>query len=319
MRWITSEDVNVEHLLDVFTSVDAKSNEVWDACARFVWHLHRHKRRLVVLGTKMKGLADDHPSKPQCLFRLSQLFYSVGNLMESRRLLAPTLKLWREQENDQNVAQTLKFLAYVNARSGHHAEGISQAEEASGIYERLNNTTGQAKSLQCLALLFVKDDQVDAAEETALRAIEVSGNQSRLYEHHHILGHIYETRGDMEAAISHHETSLGIASSLNSQGKQIGILDCLVGLLLKVERFDDAQVYLERLKSDAVNDPLHLGRAEVMQARIWFHHGRLEEAKYEVLRVISVHEKLRGSVYVLEGCKEVLQEIEEKMNPVTSD
>ena len=30
-QWITSEDVNVEHLLDVFTSIDAHSVNVWKA------------------------------------------------------------------------------------------------------------------------------------------------------------------------------------------------------------------------------------------------------------------------------------------------
>jgi hypothetical protein len=35
-RWITSEDVNVEHLLDVFTSIDADSDEVWNACINFM-------------------------------------------------------------------------------------------------------------------------------------------------------------------------------------------------------------------------------------------------------------------------------------------
>ena len=42
-RWITSEDVNVEHLLDVFTTVDANSDGVWDTCARFMTHLVWHK------------------------------------------------------------------------------------------------------------------------------------------------------------------------------------------------------------------------------------------------------------------------------------
>ena len=52
--WIRSEDVNVEHLLDVFTSTDANSAGVWDAFACFIGHLSWHKTQLVVLGQRLK-------------------------------------------------------------------------------------------------------------------------------------------------------------------------------------------------------------------------------------------------------------------------
>ena len=37
-RWITSEDGNIEHLLKIFTSIDANSDDVWDACINFMGH-----------------------------------------------------------------------------------------------------------------------------------------------------------------------------------------------------------------------------------------------------------------------------------------
>jgi hypothetical protein len=70
-QWITSEDVNVEHLLDVFTTIDANSDSVWDACANFMQHLYWHKKRLVILKPKIEGLPDDHPSKPNACFMSS--------------------------------------------------------------------------------------------------------------------------------------------------------------------------------------------------------------------------------------------------------
>jgi hypothetical protein len=66
-KWIISEDVNVEHLLNVFTSIDPGSKDVWDACTSFMEHLYWHKPRLVMLGPKFEGLPDNHPSKPGCL------------------------------------------------------------------------------------------------------------------------------------------------------------------------------------------------------------------------------------------------------------
>ena len=81
-RWIIPEGVNVEHLLDVFTSIDAGSVDVWNACYNFMEHLYWHKARLVMLGPKIEGLPDVHPSKPGCLGYLSLLFDAVGNYVE---------------------------------------------------------------------------------------------------------------------------------------------------------------------------------------------------------------------------------------------
>ena len=78
-RWIASEDANVEHLLDVFTTIDGNSDSIWRACAGFLRHLYWHKHRLVILKPKIEGLLDDHSSKPECLFELSRLLHSVGD------------------------------------------------------------------------------------------------------------------------------------------------------------------------------------------------------------------------------------------------
>jgi hypothetical protein len=62
-RWIRSEDVNVEHLLDVFTSIDPNAGDVWDACSHFMWHLHWHKPRQSVLGERSKLFRTTTPPK----------------------------------------------------------------------------------------------------------------------------------------------------------------------------------------------------------------------------------------------------------------
>ena len=42
-RWIATEDANVEHLLDVFTTIDANLDNVWAACSGFMIRLYWHK------------------------------------------------------------------------------------------------------------------------------------------------------------------------------------------------------------------------------------------------------------------------------------
>jgi hypothetical protein len=124
-RWIRSEDVNVEHLLDVFTTIDADSDDVWDTCARFMAHLFWHKNRPTLLRAKIEGLPDDHCCKPKCLYELSMLFGSIGNFVDCKRLLIQTLRLERERGDDRGVARALRELATINSRMGLLGRGTT--------------------------------------------------------------------------------------------------------------------------------------------------------------------------------------------------
>jgi tetratricopeptide (TPR) repeat protein len=316
-RWIISEDANVEHLLDIFTSIDPNSDDIWDACTNFMRHLYWHKPRLVMLGPKLEGLPDSHPSKPECLFQLSGLLGLVGNDVECKRLLVHTLKLWREQENDIEVARTLGLLADTNERLSLPEESISQAKESLGIFERLNNASDQAQSLQQLASLLRDHNQLDAAEAAASRSIDLlpDSDQFQICQGHRVLGSIYRSKGETEKAINHFETAFGIASSFNWHDEQFWIHYALAGLFHDQSKFDDAQAHIDRAKPHAVNDGYKVGRVMELQALIWYQQGRLEEAKSETLRAVDVYGKL-GAVKNLEDCRELLQEIED---PVTSD
>ena len=172
-QWITSQDVNIEHLLDVLTTTDVNSDGIWRACINFMIHLHWHKKQLTILGPKIEGLPDDHHSKPECLFQLSRLFDSVRNHVERKRLLTHALDLWREQGSDRQVARTLMQLSDVNQVISLHTEGTQQAKEASGVYERLGDMANQAQCLIYLAWSLRSENQLDAAEEAASRAIDL--------------------------------------------------------------------------------------------------------------------------------------------------
>ena len=134
-KWIMSEDVNVEHLLDVFTSIDPDSDDVWDVCASFVEHLCWHKPQLVMFGPKFKGLPDGHASKPKCLYHLSRLFRKVGNYVEEKELIVQTLELWRMQEDKFQIAATLERLARVNSHLDLSNEALQQVIESLGRFE----------------------------------------------------------------------------------------------------------------------------------------------------------------------------------------
>ena len=320
-QWITSDDVNVEHLLDVFTTFDANSEGVWDACAGFMVHLFWHKKRLTVLGPRIEGLPGDHPFKPVCLFILAKLLGSVGNWVERKRLLVCALDLWRERRSDDFVAPALMVLSDTNRIIGLHEEGIRQAREALEIYERLGKTGDQADCLTKLAGLLGSENQFDAAEEAAFRAIALlpeGGGQFRVCQSHLALGDIYQSKGEIEKAIHHYEAIIGIAAPFNWNDNLFWAHFNLAHLFRDRGRFDDAQAHTERAKSHAVNNGYQLGSAMEMQATIWYEQRRLEEAKSETLRAADIYDQLEAAGDA-EDCRAFVQLIEKALNtPVAS-
>ena len=319
-EWIISEDVNVEHLLDIFTMVDADSDDVWEACANFMNHLYWHKNRLVILQPRIEGLPDDHDYKPECLFFLSRLFGLVGNWVENRRLLIHALKLRRERGSDHQVAITLMELSEANGRMGLHKEGIEAAKEALEVFEQLGDTVQQADCLTGLASLLHSDRRFDAAEEAALHAIGIlpeKGDEHLVCRSHCTLGEIYEWKGEIEKAIHHFELALGIASSFNWHNELFRVHYELAELFRREGRLNDAQTHVEHAKSHAVNSAYNLGYVTEEQALVWYEQGRFGEAKSEALRAAEIYEEL-GAVEDVERCRELLRDIEKKLNASVS-
>ena len=308
-RWITSEDINIEHLLDVFTTIDASSIDVWGACAKFMEHLYWHKKRLTILKPKIEGLSDDHCSKPRCLFDLGRLFDCVGHLAECKRLLTHALGLWREGGNDVGVVIVLKSLSDVNRRMGFPKEGIEQVKEAIEIDEMLGGTILQAECLTKLGFLLHSDGQLDGAAEAASRAIELStetGGQFHLCESHRILGNVHRSKGKMEEAIFHYEAALGIASPFNWHSQLFWIHYNLAQLFCSQRKFEDAHGHIERAKPHAFHSAYCFGRAEELQASIWYGQRKREEARSGAQRALDIYVRL-GAADDVEECRKLLR------------
>lgn len=317
-RWITSEDANVEHLLDVFTTVDENSSIVWAACIHFMAHLFWHKKRLTVLTPKIEGLPDDHPSKSPCLIQLALLLGSVGNLTEKKRLLNHTLKLLGGLGDDVHVARTLRYLAEVNGRLGLFAEGVLQAEEALEISQRLDDESEQASTLHRLSWLFYDSKRFDAAEAAVLRCIDLlpeEGKQFRVCKCQCVLGNICRSRGETEKAIEHLQTALGTASSFDWYDQLFWGHYSLAELFFGEDKLDDAHIHVERAKLHAINNPYFLGRATELQAEFWYKERRFEVAKSEAARAIGLFEKLGAAKYLRRN-KVLLERIEGETNDV---
>ena len=310
-RWITSEDVNVEHLLDIFTTTDATSGGAWSACGDFMKHLLWHKPRLVTLGWKIEALSDDHPSKLECLIQLSRLLDRAANRAESKRLLTHASKLSRESGDNHQLARALKCLSHVHLFLGSYMEGIRQAEEASAIFERLGDAVEQAVCLNELALLFCAEKQLDAAEEAVSRAIHLLPEEGEPYlvsKCQYTLGNLYRDKGDRKKAVHHFEVALD-ASSPTWHNRLFWIRFFLARLFYDEGRVDDAYVHIGHAKSHAVNDHDTFLLAGAMEVEAGFlrRQHRFEEARSETLGSLNLFQKLGAANQVERVGKLLLQ------------
>ncbi|KAF9787278.1 hypothetical protein BJ322DRAFT_1107340 [Thelephora terrestris] len=312
-RWIVSEDVNVEHLLNVFTSIDANSDDVWNACRKFLLHLYWHKPRYTVLRQKIEGLPDEHPPKRDCLFHLARLLGEIGNLSEEHRLLTQVLGLRRECGSDDSIANALLSLSDTDRQLGLHKEGIQHAKEALAIFQRLGDTAAQAECQLNLARLLYDNEQYDAAEEAASRAIGLlpeKGEEFQACQSHRVLGRIYRLKGEGAKAIHHLEEALRIATSFKWPDEQSWIHYAMAQLFSGKHQFNDAHAHIEQAKSCAVNDVYLQGRVMEQWADILFEEGKLEEAMSEVLCALEAYKNI-GAAKDVENCKDLIWNIEQ--------
>ncbi|KAF9781816.1 hypothetical protein BJ322DRAFT_1111732 [Thelephora terrestris] len=312
--WIISEDVNVEHLLDAFTLVDANSKVIWDACADFMKHLYWHKPRQTILRSKVERLPDDHPSKHDCLFWLSRLFGSMGNQAEQKSLLLHLLALRRTEGNDFEVASTLRELSHANRALGLFEEGIREAKEALEIMERVGGDYSRARCLVSLADLLLENNQLDAAEDAISGAINLweEDQQFNICQSHRILGLIYGRKGEREKAVQNFEVALGIASRFEWHTQIFWIHHSMAWLFYLEDELDDAQAHITQAKLHADDDKLCLSIAMEMQGWFWYGQDRLEDAMSEALGAKEIYEKL-GAARDLGDVGRLIKAIEEEM------
>ena len=336
-EWIKSEDVNVEHLLKAFIPIERDPLDVWDHCVHFMDHLYWHKPRQTVLGSKIKDLPDRRPFKPRCLFKLSQLFESVGDYAEQQRLLAHALTLSRKLKDDSQMAQILRSLSGVNLMLGLNEEGMRQVRggleeekqqvneafeegrrqvnEALEMYERSGDMIGRTRCFHNLSWLLLCAGQLEAAKDAALRAVgslPKNGEEYLLSRCHRVLGVVHDSMGDKESAIRHFKTALGIAPPFSWRGELFLVHYSLAKLFCAQDELDEATIHIEQAKFHTVDDAYDLGRTMEMQAWIWYQQDRPEEARSEALSVVEIYEKL-GAVKDLGNCRELLRRIDGAM------
>ena len=180
------------------------------------------------------------------------------------------------------------------------------------IYEQLGDEVTQGICWGSLARLLHKDEQLDAAEEVALRSVELlpeTGQEFQVSRTHRFLGNIYASKRKGEEAIHHLETALGIASAFEWSGQLFWINDSLAQLSITEQRFGEAAVYTEQAKAHAVDSSHELDHAMHTESALLYQQSRFEDAITEVSAgVIAILEKLGASKHLEESLLQIIEE-----------
>lgn len=171
----------------------------------------------------------------------------------------------------------------------------------------------QAHSLYFLAHSHRLNDQLDEAEEAAIRALTLlpeKGQEFRVGQFHRLLGNVYQVKGEKEKSVMHYEIALQIASDFEFHELLFWINHDLVEAFLDDGKFDDAHAHVNQALLHSSNSTLDQGRAILLQARAWYRQHRLEEATSGVLRALEVFERLGAAKHVAK-CENLLRIIEQ--------
>lgn len=244
------------------------------------------------------------------------MFDLFGNHVEQKRLLTYALQLWRVREDsDYWIARTLDLLAWSNRMLALYKEGIEQAREALGIFERLENMEGQVECLIDLAQLLLGDRQLNGAEEAIRRSVNLTEEvpEFLLCQSSRILGDILRAKGEREKAIHQYNKAIEIGTRFNWHHQLFWTHYSLGRLFCSEDKFGEAHAHIERAKQVAVNDEYYLGCAMEADAWTWYQQGRPEDAVSEALGAVEIYRKL-GAAKDLEECTAFLQDVERLMN-----
>ena len=159
-----------------------------------------------------------------------------------------------------------------------------EGERSFGNAQTAQSRTDTSTIFATARFVVVRRQPARRRRRSRISSLSDEGNQSILCDFHRLLGLICRSRGKTEQTITHFETALSTASPSNRRGHLSWNSYSLAQLFPGENRFDDAHVHIDRVKSHAAGDPYRLlvGRAMELQAEFWYKNHRLGEAKFEI-------------------------------------
>ena len=165
---------------------------------------------------------------------------------------------------------------YVTMTEGRSRDALSDFQESLPIFEEAGDRQSVLLTLQNVGRVLVSMGDLDSAEESLLRAIEIAthdGNRSAVAGIEQNLGVLASYRGDIPAALARLERSDELFMELAGDDSPQHVARCEV--LVSAGLFEEAVQLATRIadRNRALNDIEHLGDALLVAARAALHAG----------------------------------------------
>lgn len=172
----------------------------------------------------------------------------------ARKCFEKTLKLVPGRQYDTIQAKTYIGLGSVYKNFGEYPKAFDYLYKALRIYEKHRNKYGMASSYGSLAQIHQQKNDVKAARENLLKAMEILGddkeNQFYLIAAH-TLANLYGMNGDFENALKIDREGIAISDKIKSPRNKSTFLDNKANCFMYSNQLDSAAYYFDEcLKID---------------------------------------------------------------------
>ncbi|WP_116105949.1 tetratricopeptide repeat protein [Lewinella sp. IMCC34191] len=174
----------------------------------------------------------------------------MGNLMEGQRYLLQVADIYDRIGTDVQRASALNGLAILYGDLEREDEAIDLYEQSQQLYEKTDDTLGQANVHANLGLLYLYRGELDRSEHHLLqqgRLDTLLGTDYGLAFHYDFMAVLRQEQGRYPEALELARLGLTLRDSLPSHYNRAESYNSVAGILLDLRRYDEAIDYATRV------------------------------------------------------------------------
>ncbi len=192
------------------------------------------------------------------------------------------------------IAKSLTRLSLYHMISGAFETSITQAQEATEIYEELDDELGLADAKYTIASVYYKSDNLHMGLKYITECLAIYekhndyANQAKAYK---TLGTIYEFFEDIHKAVQSYEASVKAAEQVKDLNMISNAYNPLSGLLLNQGKVEEASAIIEKsiqLK-EQTGDTRGMAFSYYGRGKIYTYTNQFEKAEADFAASLQIH------------------------------